>query len=178
MNHLFEALERHANRVTLLILLALELLFNFGLMPSMMTRRGAAVLDLRFWYTPAQAAQVLSAYTPAQRQAALWGHLTLDVLYPLIYASLFSVLLILIYRPRLPSPRLHRLLWLPWAAALADGLENLGIVGMLLAFSSPLAALTALFTSIKWILVGASGALVLAGLIGLSLRRLHKDEFN
>jgi len=172
---MFKVLERCANRRTLLMLVALELLFNFWLLPWMLPRRGAAAqetpLDLRFWYTPPQAAHVLSLYTPAQRQALLLGHLTLDVLYPLVYASLFSILLILIYRSRFSPSTRQRLLCFPWAAALADWLENLGIVGLLLAFSSPLAILTALFTSLKWILVGANGMLLLAGLIGRLLQR-------
>ncbi len=176
---MFKVLERYANRVTLLTLVALELLFNFWLMPWMLPRQGAAAretpLDLRFWYTPAQAAQALSLYTPAQRQAVLVGHLTLDVLYPLVYASLFSLLLILIYRSRVSPSTLQRLLWFPWAAALADGLENLGIVGLMLAFSAPLAILTALFTSMKWMLVGANGVLILAGLIRRAAPRSHRD---
>ncbi len=125
------------------------------LLTQMMTIGGAegaaAPLDVRTWYTAAEVDALLGALTPAQRSQAAWLHLSLDVLFPLLYGLLFALLL----RKAWPQSRL----WLlAPAVVLADLLENALLAALYWGYPAllGLTPLAAFVTAFKWTLVALS----------------------
>ena len=170
--------ESWANGKGVLLFAALELAFNFFILPAMAPKTGLAaqapLFDVKLWYTPQELGRALMLFTPAQRRAAAIGHLTLDVLYPLVYGTLFSLLLILLHRPFSTAGRYRRLLALPWLAVLADYGENLLLAALFLAYPARLPALerlAPLFTALKWALVSLTLLAVTWGLLRVLLSR-------
>ena len=168
-------LQRWANWKVITILAALFLAFDFFVLPAMASPGGESlpVLDLKFWYSPRQAFQAISQYSPQARQASVITHLTIDVIYPLIYGLLISLLLIVVFRNASPGQQ-RQLPFLPWRAVFADYLENIGLVAMFLLYPSQFALLswvTAIFTALKWIQIGFSILALLVGILLLALGR-------
>ncbi|NOY98226.1 MAG: hypothetical protein GXP40_03340 [Chloroflexi bacterium] len=172
-------LEKWAGWKSILMLAVLELAFNVWVLPGMAPQSGAAadvpVLDLQFWYTPQQVYQVSAAYSLAQRRAAAVGHLTIDIIYPLVYGLLLSLLLVITLQRALPARRFARLSPLfPWLAVLADYLENVALATIFLAYPArlvPLAWAAAGFTAVKWSLIAVVFLLVVAGSVKRILQR-------
>ncbi len=120
------------------------------------------VLDTHLWYTAADIAPALEALTPAQRRSVAVGHLTLDVLFPLVYGTLFAILLLKTW----PESGLWKL---ALAVVAADLMENLSLAALYLLFPAGLEALAPLaasWTALKWslftlmLLALAAGALI------------------
>lgn len=136
---------------------------------------GPGSLDPLLFYTPAAAHQRLAAYGEYGRVFYRNMELTVDLIYPIIYA-LFFILLIswLLQRGFASHSRIQRWNVLPLGAWLFDLLENLGIVAMLTAFPAipaALAWLTAGFTFIKWLFAGTMLALAVIGLAAAARNR-------
>jgi hypothetical protein len=164
--------EAWANWKGILLFFILEAALNVLLLHAMRSQTGLAaqtpVFDLKLWYTPQEITRALMLYTPAQRWMAALEHLTLDTVYPLVYGTLFSLLLIILYRHRLPEPQRHRLLILPWLGVLADYLENITLAALFLTYPARLpvlASLAPVCTAAKWGLLLGSLAMVLWGLL-------------
>ncbi|MEZ0397320.1 MAG: hypothetical protein ABWK53_12935 [Anaerolineales bacterium] len=175
MNRIFTLLRPWANWKVIALLTALFLAFNVFVLPVMTSPAGQSlpVLDVRFWYTPQEAQAALGQYNPAARQAAILTHLSIDLLYPLIYGLLLSLLLTLVYRASPPAQQ-YQLFLFPWRAVFADLLENLGLVVMFAiypAWFDLLAWMTTIFTALKWLQLGLTGAALLIGVLLLILRR-------
>ena len=114
---------------------------------------GLALLDGRGWYTPAEAAalfEALDALDAHARTVYAATGLTIDMVFPLAYGLLFSILLVRLFR--VPF-------WLlPPALAATDALENATVAALALSYAgapSPLAWLAAAFTLIKTVLIAA-----------------------
>lgn len=166
---LFESL---ANWKGITLFAVLEVVFNLFVLRAIDPKSGLAtqslIFDLRLWYTPAEIVRTLALYTLAQRRAAALGHLTIDVLYPLVYGTLFSLLIIALYRSRLAAPQRHRLLLLPWLTVLVDYAENIALAALFLSYPSllpALAVLTPYLTVLKWTLIALTGLTALWGLL-------------
>ncbi len=122
-----------------------------------------ALLDTRLWYTPAEVDAALTPLTPAQRRAAAVVHLTLDVLFPLAYGTLFALLLLKAW----PGSGMWKL---ALAAATADLGENLALAALYAAFPAGVETLTpvaASWTALKW---GLFTLMLLAVVTGAALR--------
>ena len=173
MSRMLPTLQRWANWKVIIILAMLFLAFDFFILPAMASPGGETlpVLDLKFWYTPQQAFDAISQYSPQARQASVVTHLTIDIIYPLVYGLLLSLLLIVVFRNAAPAQQ-YQLPLLPWRAVIADYLENVGLVAMFLLYPSQfplLSWMTAIFTALKWIQIGFSFLALLAGILLLIL---------
>jgi hypothetical protein len=168
-------LSRLANWKVILALTIAFLVFDFFLLPMMASPGGKSlpVLDMKFWYTPPQAFDAISQYSAQERQSAAISHLSLDVLYPLIYGALLSLLIIVVFR-NAPASQQEQLALFPWRAVLADLLENAGLAAMFLLYPNTfnlLAWVTTIFTALKWLQIGFSIVALLVGILLLLLRR-------
>jgi hypothetical protein len=176
-------LSRWATRRNVLILLALELLFNIAILPVAEARikagsGGVGPLDLRPGYSAAQAYAALTAYQDDGRTFYLLIELTVDLIYPVIY-SLFFSLTILYFLRRTPGqrPGLAALGLLPFGALLCDWAENAGIVTMLLTYPAQqpvVGLLTGLLTTCKWIFAGLSLLAVIYAIGSAVVARLRR----
>ncbi len=124
---------------------------------------GLELLDVRGWYTPAEAAALFDALdrldAHARKVYAVTG-LTVDMLFPVAYGLLFAILLVRLFR----AP-----LWmLPLALAAADALENATVAALVLGYAggpSPLAWVAAAFTLVKTLLIVAVLAATVVGAV-------------
>jgi len=168
-NKLLTTFEKWANWKSILFLFALQMLLNLVILPgaSSSDTHNLPVLDLQFWYTPQRAYEIIGAYSPELRQAAAITRLTLDIIYPVVYGLLISLLLVVTFRRAFPGSRFADVAaFLPWGGVLADYLENIGLATMYLSYPTELVHLswvTTVFTSTKWVLIGISFGLVLIG---------------
>jgi hypothetical protein len=99
--------------------------------------------------------------------------LTLDIIYPIVYAMLFAIILTMIYRKLINGPVMYLNL-IPFIALLFDYLENVTIVLMLTHYpeqSIAMATLCELFKLIKWLVFILILFLIIYGLIKLLFRR-------
>jgi hypothetical protein len=118
-------------------------------------------------YTPEDVGTFLSRLRPAARQLYAWTELTLDVVFPLIYAALLSRLI-----ARTTPPGIGRYaLWLPFVAAGADYVEN-GLLACMTWNSCALdsARFASIFTRGKWLVIALSLLIALPG----SVRALYR----
>ena len=151
-----------AARWPVLLALALASLVLMGLMSRVGAHAGqpeATALDLRWGYTPAEVQQAIAPLTPAQREQAARLHLTLDVLYPLVYGSLFALLLFALWPGR-------RWWLLAGAVVLVDWTENAFLATIYRAYPQrqSLVPWASTVTQVKWALVGLVTLLILVGL--------------
>ena len=126
------------------------------------------LLDSRFWYTPTD---VQSFFTYIHRNVGKEGlnlyaltQITLDVIFPIAYGTLFAALIIRLYGAEVD----WRLVIIPILAAAADLGENVTTAYLAWGYSnapSPLAWLAYGFTLTKWTMVFSS--LFIIGIGGL-----------
>jgi hypothetical protein len=166
-------LHRMARGRHILLLLAAVLAFNVGVFPLAVARidaqsRGARPLDLRCGYSPDTAYALLGAYGAEGRRAYLWTELTADVLYPAVYALFLTLSVAYLFeRARPASAVARRAAVLPFAALVADYLENVGVVVMVVRYperSDILARVTSAVTCVKWVFFAAAVGLLVVGL--------------
>ena len=183
MNSMFNfrsRLERWAARRNILILLGLFLLFTLIIFPLLTARLtslsgGFSLLDNEFSYTPEKAYQMISAYGAEGRPLYLITTLTADLVYPLIYALLLSLGMIYFFHQTFSqdSP-VQGAFYLPIAAMVADYLENICLVILLVSFPhwvEGLAQAANIFTGLKWGLLLASILMAIFGLATWLIRR-------
>lgn len=136
--------------------------FNAFLMPSLAGDTNTTPIDLQFAYTPDEAYALIESYGEDVRKRYIIGELTLDVAYPITYTLMLSISLFLIYQ------RSVKMGQLPYIIFLSDMLENMGIVTMLANYPSQLTAVawvTSVFSTVKWLMVGACMIVLIIGLI-------------
>ncbi len=135
---------------------------------------GVGAIDFLIAYTPEQAYDMISAYGRQGRQYYAAIALTLDVLFPVGSALVFSLVLTYIFHRAFKDRGvLQRTLLVPPAAMVADLLENLTIATMLLSYPRKLPAVAlaaSAFSTVKWTAVAAQLALVVIGLIAWLIR--------
>ena len=162
---LLSRFERWANWRNILFFFALQMLFNLVIMPagSGSGDHDLPILDLQFFYTPEYAYEVIAAYTPSMRQATALTRLTLDIVYPLVYGMMLSLLLMLTFKRTFHA---DWAVFIPWGGVLFDYLENIGFAIMFLSYPKEfyfIAQASAVFTFLKWTLIGLAFLLVLIG---------------
>jgi hypothetical protein len=167
----------------ILLLLVVVLGFNVGVFPLAASRidsqsRGILPLDLRFGYSPDTAYAVMSAYGAGGRRAYLWTELTADVLYPIAYALFLSLSVAYLFERARPGSVVARhATLLPFAALVADYVENAGIIVMLVRYpqrSDPLVRLTSVITCVKWVLFVAAIGLLVSAIAALGIARARR----
>lgn len=168
-------LNKLANWKVIAVVAVLFVVFDLVFLPLLTTPAGESVpvLDVRFWYTPQQAEEGIAQYSAEARRASIIGHLTIDLVFPVIYSLLLSLLLIVVFRRTAPE-HLRQVSLFPWRAALADIFENLGLVAMfsLHPVHFPLLSwITTIFTALKWLQLGFSLLVLVIGIILLFIKR-------
>lgn len=160
-------LHRTATPGHLLMIAIVGVALRYGLMPRMgatlMSTPQAGPLDLMFAYTPTEAFAHIAALSDEGRQAYRLFLVTADFAYPISYVLLFAWLIIMLKR----NTRWEGSSF-PVAPPLSvfgfDMLENVSIIGLLTTYpAQPVAlALTAsIFTTLKWMMAGASILVIL-----------------
>jgi hypothetical protein len=132
---------------------------------------GGVLPDGRLWYTPAEVARYFDAIGQEGRQLYAETQLTLDIIFPALYACLLCFAITLICRPAFA----RYWVWLPVAAGVLDVGEN-----VLLAYlawtggvvAGGLAGVAACFTFAKWTLAAVS---LIGLLVGLTRRMVAKS---
>ena len=126
-------------------------------------------VDTKLYYSPAELYEIMEPYGDQGRRVYALSHLTADVLFPLVYAFFFGLLISYLFQRAFPKEFwVQRLNLVPFGLLIFDLIENVGVVILLLAYPTQmvgLAHLTGLVTSVKWILAGITVALPLAGLV-------------
>ena len=156
-----------ANGKVIFFLLFLFLLANFIVIQAIYPK--FQTLDTLSSYTPDKAFQLISSYGEQGRQYYAVIEVTLDLVYPLVTALLFSLMIFYTFKRAFPghSWALYTSL-APYPVLLADYLENVCIVSMLLTYpqeSTLLAQLSNFFTIAKFSLAPLQ-LLFAVGLIG------------
>ncbi len=147
-------LMRLATARNILILFLLFLLANLVVIPAIYPT--FQTLDTLPSYSSSEAYALIQSYGEGGRQTYAWTELTLDVIYPLISALLFSLAILYTFRRAFPSHAwTHWLALLPFGVMVADYLENACVVAMLILYPRQLPAVAALsnvFTAVKFAL--------------------------
>ena len=180
---LFSRLEMLASRRLMAVLLVVFLVLFLVVFPMVSAQLaiysgGVHMIDMETGYTSGQVYQMIAAYGEQGRSLHIITTLTADLLYPLDYAFLFALLIVITYLEAFPGGRLVRQMsLLPFATAAFDLLENAGIVAMLALYPQQvpfLAQAANLFTTLKWAFLVCTIVLVLVGFLGLGISRLKK----
>ncbi len=130
---------------------------------------GTGALDLLIVYSPEKAYDMVSAYGEQGRRYYASLVPTVDSVFPLLSGLTFALTIARSFCQAFSREGvLHRALFVPVAAMVADLLENAGIVTLLLSYPRGLpviALLTSSCSTVKWTAVAAEFLLVVIGLL-------------
>lgn len=178
VNYFVRTLDRLANWKTLLLLLALYVSFpaywlkNAEATINQLAGKTIGPVDLTMGFDPARTLGMIADYGPTARAYYTRVELTTDLIYAVVYALFFAVVLTLLFRGKAYKP-FGWVTLLPFLCLLFDYFENATIVGLLTSYPSQsyaLAVLCELFKLAKWLSFG-----LIMGLIGYGLIRLLID---
>ena len=151
---------KYANRKSALILFGLVIIINVLLALSMSGNPDLKPLDLHLTYYAEKAYDLIGAYSESERKTYILVELTLDVIYPIVYALLFSFLLFMLHKD-------IQIAKFPFVITILDFIENGGIVTLLVNYPNVLtgvANFTGIFTTLKWLVLILTLILILWGL--------------
>jgi hypothetical protein len=150
--------------VCLLLVIAVNAFLVPAVYPSFET------LDMRSSYTPQEAYQLIRSYGEEGRHYYALIEVTLDLVYPILWALLFSLLTIYLFRRAFPPNSFwQNLPLLGPIVMLVDYLENASIITMLLSYPRRLeflAQVANIFTGTKSVLSWLQLILIVIGLLG------------
>ena len=150
----------------LLVLAVLAALFPLVLFPACGV--GDFVpLDLHFSYTPEQVSIYLAGLGDEGRRSYRCMLLFPDMVFPLVYVTALSVLLVLVLCRRLSTARRYLCLF-PYLVVVADWVENLFLATASGAYPDMLDGLiriASVFTSLKWTLLALTLLLLFAAIL-------------
>lgn len=179
-----DLLIRQANGWNLLIFFVLFILTTsviFPLMSSLIESPAEELgsIDTQLYYTPQEFYEIIEPYGDQGRRVYALSHLTADILFPLVYAFFFGLLIAYVFQRTFPTDSwVQRLNLAPFVLLIFDLIENLSVVILLLAYPAQLLGLarfTGIITSVKWILAGITMVLPLTGGIVWLYYRLSKS---
>ena len=160
-------LQKRATPRNILILIILMLIFEilFGLfLPK---GDNARMIDTSFVTDGTAIYEIIDNYDADLRQAYIWGAVTLDLVFPVIYFMLFSFLLFAVWKNA-------KLAIIPLLQMIFDYLENASVVTMLSVWPNKLewlASVTVVFSLIKWALAGVTTLIIIIGGIRFIIKR-------
>lgn len=181
---LSNTLKKYTNGWVMLAFLALMLLFGMFIVPTIGSKLeassgGSGPIDLLFSYTPEKAYSMIESYGDEGRALYRTFAMTGDVIYPVVYSILFSLIITWLFqRSFAASSKLQMLNVVPLGAWLFDWLENINIVTMLSLYPSKpaiVAQLASLCTTIKWSFGVVGITLVLIGFV-MALKNGFKKQ--
>lgn len=175
MDNFIKKMNVFASGKNVLWLLGLYLPFPAFIFPQLEKRMAQQAthtpivpLDLQFDYTPSTAYQTLYNMGEVGRKYYFWGEVTIDVLYPMIYGFLFSLIILWLFRKiGETKPTWQRLALVPLLAMGMDFLENIAIVSLIRIFPNQSPAFdqwafaAESFGAIKWASAGIAGVSIL-----------------
>ena len=174
IKRLLDTHSKLANGKVILTLLFLFLLANFVVIQAIYPK--FQTLDTLSSYTPDKAFQLISSYGEQGRQYYAVIEVTLDLVYPLVTALMFSLIIFYTFKRAFPSRSWTLYLSLtPYTVLLADYLENVCVVSMLLMYpreSALLAQISNFFTIAKFSLAPLQ-LLFVVGLIGWLIQTIR-----
>lgn len=162
--------DRISNGKTLLLLLAVYILFPVYFLKNAESRinelagKKTGVIDLTFGFSPDKTLDMVHEYGDAARDYYAKTEMTTDIVYPITYCLLFSIVLTLLYRGQ---SMINYVLFLPLLMMLFDFLENLTIVNLLKSYpdsSKSIAVLCEIFKILKWIAFADMTLMIVLGL--------------
>ncbi|MFA6618624.1 MAG: hypothetical protein WCT23_06120 [Candidatus Neomarinimicrobiota bacterium] len=154
-------LQKHATRRNILILFVAFIVFEILFILLLPSGENAKMIDISGAKKGSEIYRIIEKYDDHIRKSYIWGAVTLDLVFPLVYFLLFSFLLIRFWGK---TP----LVFLPFFQMIFDLLENAGIVIMLRSWPQQLAGIantTVIFSWIKWGLAVVSIAFILIGML-------------
>ena len=158
---------------------AVEIFFFSTLAPKMQALIPAGPLDLKFFYTPAEAFSLVESYGEAGRAAYRLFDLTADIVHPIAYTLFFGLLLSVLFQRAFSSTSaIQKFNVAPAISWAFDMLENIGVVTMLSVFPTKpalVAWLTAISTSLKWVFFMATIGLLLYSLVRAAMNGFKKQ---
>jgi len=169
----------------ILLLLAIFAVYNVAAMGPAYRRietlsGGAGAIDFLIIYSPEKAYDIIAAYGQQGRHYYATIALTLDTVFPVLLALVFSLVLTYVFhRTYSRKGVLQRAVLVPPAAMVADLLENVGIATMLLSYPRKLPAVALLasaFSTVKWTAVSAEAVLVVVGLISWLIKKGFRGD--
>jgi len=175
-NKLLDWFTAHASLKNIVIALMAVIPFNALLFPLLMRQitaqsGGIGMLDITLGYLPQSAIRAVEAYGTSGRTWYLIAQWTADLLFPIAYTFLFSLLLASLYRRAFsPDSPFQNLRWAPIGMMGFDYLENITISLLLILFpNSPLAltVIASIASLLKWVLAATAGIALLVGLAAL-----------
>ena len=171
LKRIVEAHAKLANGKIILLLLSLFLLANVVVVPAIYPK--FQTLDTLPSYTPHKAYELISSYGEQGRQYYIVIEATLDLLYPFVTALMFSLMIFYTFKRAFPGKTWGLYFALaPYTLLLADYLENVCVVIMLLGFPRELisvAQISNVCTITKFALTPVQ-LLFIIGLIGWLIR--------
>ena len=166
-----------ANRKYLLIFLLVFLSFPLYFFKNVQSRidelNGGATtaIDITFGFNPQRTLNAVAGYTDAARAFYARTEMTTDLVYPMVYAFLFGIILTMLFN----GQSMVRAQLLPFLSMLFDYAENICIVSLLYSYpqqSLYLATFCEIFKMLKWISLASVFVFFLYGLfMKLILRR-------
>ena len=178
-----DTLIRVATGPRILLLLAIFVVYNVAVMAPAYRRietlsDGVGALDFLIIYSPEKAYDMVAAYGQQGRAYYAAIALTLDTVFPVLLALVFSLgLSYVFHRTYARKGVLQRAVLVPPAAMVADLLENIGIATMLLTYPQRLPAVALLasaFSTVKWTAVSAEVLLVVVGLVSWLIQKVFR----
>ena len=172
MSSFVRTLDRLANWKTFLLLLTLYVSFpaywlkNAEATINRLAGKNIGPVDLTIGFSPARTLSMIADYGPAARAYYTRAELTTDLIYAVVYALFFAVVLTLLFRDRIYKP-FKWVTLLPFLCLLFDYLENATIVALLSSYpgqSYALAVLCEIFKLVKWLSFVLAMGLILYGL--------------
>lgn len=152
-----------------LVTIALSAYVNVEFLSQVWNATGP--LDLQFFYTPETAYGRIEAYGVEGRSHYRHILLTADIAWPVLYTLLLSCPISWLFKRGVAEGSKAQLLnVVPFGALLFDFLENACIVPMLSIYPSKpvvLAWMATACTTVKWLFVGASVSVLLAGVVAM-----------
>ena len=180
-----DTLTRVATGPRTLLLLAIFVVYNVAVMAPAYRRietlsDGVGALDFLIIYSPEKAYDMIAAYGQQGRAYYAAIALTLDTVFPVLLALVFSLgLSYVFHRTYARKGVLQRAVLVPPAAMVADLLENIGIATMLLTYPQRLPAVVLLasaFSTVKWTAVSAEVLLVIVCLVSWLIQKAFRSN--
>lgn len=135
------------------------------------------VIDLTFGFNVEKTLSMVAAYSAEARSYYARTELTTDLIYPIVYAFFFGIILTLLFKNKTysPSPWINIL---PFISLVFDYLENVCIVTLLNSYPNQnytMGVLCELVKFCKWLVFGVILVVILYGLIRLVSLRLSRQ---
>ena len=179
MNSFSVFLIKNAHWKSLLFFIILYILFPAYLLKNAenkinsLSANKVGVIDLTWGYDPPKTLQMIANYSPEGRSYYATTEMTIDIVYPIVYAFLFGIILTMLYQ-HTTWKWVHLL---PFVMMLFDFMENISIIYLLKTFplqSQLFATICEICKLLKWISFVILILILIIGLLRLLFRFINK----